>query len=143
MGYNRQEIEDSLSQVRYDDVFATYLLLGRKSTDVSITTSDSVKVIIIYESRYFLKVVSSGIKKKKILNIIQYFPILKPESDGSRSGSSLSLRNIAGNDVATGSGGGTSAVQSPTHRGVHRSISASSTKPSRRASSGAETLREY
>lgn len=35
MGYNRQEIETSLSQVRYDDVFATYLLLGRKSTDVS------------------------------------------------------------------------------------------------------------
>lgn len=34
MGYNRQEIEASLSQVRYDDVFATYLLLGRKSTDV-------------------------------------------------------------------------------------------------------------
>lgn len=38
MGYNRQEIEDSLSQVRYDDVFATYLLLGRKSTDVSTIT---------------------------------------------------------------------------------------------------------
>lgn len=36
MGYNRQEIEESLSQVRYDDVFATYLLLGRKSTDVSV-----------------------------------------------------------------------------------------------------------
>ncbi|XP_055838993.1 serine/threonine-protein kinase MARK2 isoform X19 [Episyrphus balteatus] len=94
MGYNRQEIENSLSQVRYDDVFATYLLLGRKSTD--------------------------------------------PESDGSRSGSSLSLRNIAGND---GAAVGNSSVQSPTHRGVHRSISASSTKPSRRASSGAETLR--
>ncbi|XP_031627402.1 serine/threonine-protein kinase MARK2-like isoform X3 [Contarinia nasturtii] len=98
MGYNRQEIEDSLSQVRYDDVFATYLLLGRKSTD--------------------------------------------PESDGSRSGSSLSLRNIAGNDSTTGAGG-TSSVQSPTHRGVHRSISASSTKPSRRASSGAETLQIF
>ncbi|GAB0096129.1 MAP/microtubule affinity-regulating kinase 3 [Sergentomyia squamirostris] len=94
MGYNRQDIEESLSQVRYDDVFATYLLLGRKSTD--------------------------------------------PESDGSRSGSSLSLRNIAGNDAAVA---GNSAVQSPTHRGVHRSISASSTKPNRRASSGAETLR--
>ncbi|XP_055692485.1 serine/threonine-protein kinase MARK2 isoform X14 [Lutzomyia longipalpis] len=94
MGYNRQDIEESLSQVRYDDVFATYLLLGRKSTD--------------------------------------------PESDGSRSGSSLSLRNIAGNDEAAA---GNSAVQSPTHRGVHRSISASSTKPNRRASSGAETLR--
>ncbi|XP_030372189.1 serine/threonine-protein kinase MARK2 isoform X10 [Scaptodrosophila lebanonensis] len=95
MGYNRQEIEASLSQVRYDDVFATYLLLGRKSTD--------------------------------------------PESDGSRSGSSLSLRNISGNDA--GANAGNSVVQSPTHRGVHRSISASSTKPSRRASSGAETLR--
>uniref|UniRef100_A0A6P4FL07 MAP/microtubule affinity-regulating kinase 3 n=1 Tax=Drosophila rhopaloa TaxID=1041015 RepID=A0A6P4FL07_DRORH len=93
MGYNRSEIEASLSQVRYDDVFATYLLLGRKSTD--------------------------------------------PESDGSRSGSSLSLRNISGNDANAGS----ASVQSPTHRGVHRSISASSTKPSRRASSGAETLR--
>ncbi|XP_043066293.1 MAP/microtubule affinity-regulating kinase 3 isoform X20 [Drosophila bipectinata] len=90
MGYNRQEIEASLSQVRYDDVFATYLLLGRKSTD--------------------------------------------PESDGSRSGSSLSLRNISGNDA--GANAGSAGVQSPTHRGVHRSISASSTKPSRRASSG-------
>ncbi|XP_037712605.1 serine/threonine-protein kinase MARK2 isoform X14 [Drosophila subpulchrella] len=90
MGYNRSEIEASLSQVRYDDVFATYLLLGRKSTD--------------------------------------------PESDGSRSGSSLSLRNISGNDA--GANAGSAGVQSPTHRGVHRSISASSTKPSRRASSG-------
>lgn len=73
--------------------------------------------------------------------------ILQPESDGSRSGSSLSLRNIAGNDVAAAAAAaaaasGNSSVQSPTHRGVHRSISASNTKPGRRASSGAETLRE-
>lgn len=68
--------------------------------------------------------------------------VKQPESDGSRSGSSLSLRNIAGNDNAAAGGAGNSSVQSPTHRGVHRSISASSTKPSRRASSGAETLRE-
>uniref|UniRef100_A0AAG5DW18 MAP/microtubule affinity-regulating kinase 3 n=1 Tax=Anopheles atroparvus TaxID=41427 RepID=A0AAG5DW18_ANOAO len=94
MGYNRQDIEESLANTMYDDVFATYLLLGRKSTD--------------------------------------------SESDGSRSGSSLSLRNIAGNEGVTA---GNSQVQSPTHRGVHRSISASSTKPSRRASSGGETLR--
>ncbi|XP_053963055.1 MAP/microtubule affinity-regulating kinase 3 isoform X2 [Anastrepha ludens] len=96
MGYNRQEIEVSLSQVRYDDVFATYLLLGRKSTD--------------------------------------------PESDGSRSGSSLSLRNMGGNDAGATTN---ASAQSPTHRGVHRSISASNTKPSRRASSGAETLQIF
>jgi len=36
MGYSRAEIEESLSQAKYDDIFATYLLLGRKSNDVSI-----------------------------------------------------------------------------------------------------------
>lgn len=36
MGYSRVEIEESLSQAKYDDIFATYLLLGRKSNDVSI-----------------------------------------------------------------------------------------------------------
>lgn len=46
MGYNRQEIEDSLSQVRYDDVFATYLLLGRKNTDVSLFCCLSVSVSV-------------------------------------------------------------------------------------------------
>uniref|UniRef100_A0A224X7R3 MAP/microtubule affinity-regulating kinase 3 n=1 Tax=Panstrongylus lignarius TaxID=156445 RepID=A0A224X7R3_9HEMI len=107
MGYTRSEIEDSLTQAKYDDVFATYLLLGRKSTD--------------------------------------------PESDGSRSGSSLSLRGSHGTSAASGGGGGGGGggANSPSHpgggaaRSVHRSISASSgAKPSRRASSGAaDTLR--
>ncbi|XP_021927301.1 serine/threonine-protein kinase MARK2-like isoform X8 [Zootermopsis nevadensis] len=90
MGYNRSEIEESLANAKYDDVFATYLLLGRKSSD--------------------------------------------PESDGSRSGSSLSLRNIPP-AVTQGN------AQSPSHshRGVHRSISATNAKPSRRASSGGGT----
>lgn len=36
MGYSRAEIEESLSQAKYDDIFATYLLLGRKNNDVRI-----------------------------------------------------------------------------------------------------------
>lgn len=43
MGYSRAEIEDSLTQCKYDDVFATYLLLGRKNSDVSI-----IKLLISY-----------------------------------------------------------------------------------------------
>lgn len=66
----------------------------------------------------------------------------------------MSLRNIppqvgsgggggGGGGVGSGSSGGTGAtVQSPSHRGVHRSISASNAKPNRRASSGGETLRK-
>ena len=63
----------------------------------------------------------------------------------------MSLRNIppqagsgggGGGGGGGGSGGGTGgAVQSPSHR-VHRSISASNPKPSRRVSSGLETLRK-
>lgn len=34
MGYNKLDIEDSLKTLKYDDVFATYLLLGRRSSDV-------------------------------------------------------------------------------------------------------------
>ncbi|XP_039761685.1 serine/threonine-protein kinase MARK2-like isoform X10 [Pararge aegeria] len=101
LGYNRQEIEYSLAEAKYDDVFATYLLLGRKSTD--------------------------------------------PESDGSRSGSSLSLRNAAapGQPQSTQQGNShAGGCASPSHRGVQRSISASARPAaSRRASSGAEVLR--
>jgi len=117
MGYNRTDIEDSLRTQKYDDSFATYLLLGRRSTDL--------------------------------------------ESDGSRSGSSLSLRAIPPRvdttAVASGpaslvptSGHASSQASSTTsatsstnaasaQRNVHRSISATSSKTGRRASSGGET----
>ena len=36
MGYSRTDIEESLKGQKYDDVYATYLLLGRRSADVSI-----------------------------------------------------------------------------------------------------------
>jgi len=118
MGYPRTDVEESLRLHKFDDTYASYLLLGRKNTDV--------------------------------------------ESDGSRSGSSLSLRNMSG--ATTNASGGThpnsggstgtsSAVpasvtsQSPSHGSnnsssgshnrVQRSISATSSKP-RRGSTGAQ-----
>ncbi|CAB4061761.1 MARK [Lepeophtheirus salmonis] len=35
MGYNRQEVESSLRNHKFDDCYASYLLLGRRSTDFS------------------------------------------------------------------------------------------------------------
>ena len=37
MGYSRTEVEESLRLHKFDDTYASYLLLGRKSTDVSTT----------------------------------------------------------------------------------------------------------
>ncbi|MPC31078.1 Serine/threonine-protein kinase par-1 [Portunus trituberculatus] len=82
-------------------------------------------------------------------NLLKKFLVLNParraslelESDGSRSGSSLSLRNTSLTPRGQESSG---AAQSPSHshRGVHRSVSATNSKPSsRRASSGGETIR--
>merc|ERR1719189_377605 len=120
MGYPRTEVEESLRLHKFDDTYASYLLLGRKNTDV--------------------------------------------ESDGSRSGSSLSLRNMSGattnasggthpnsGSSTTGTGGnavpggvtsaspshGSNNSSSGSHNRVQRSISATSSKP-RRGSTGAQ-----
>ena len=37
LGYNRSEIEESLRTSKFDDCYASYLLLGRKATDVSVS----------------------------------------------------------------------------------------------------------
>ncbi len=36
MGYTRKEIEESLSQNKYDEITATYLLLGRRTSEVRL-----------------------------------------------------------------------------------------------------------
>lgn len=36
MGYPRKDIEDSISENKYNELTATYLLLGRRATDVSV-----------------------------------------------------------------------------------------------------------
>lgn len=34
MGYSREEINDSLTKMKYDDITATYLLLGHRAAEV-------------------------------------------------------------------------------------------------------------
>ncbi|KAK6181214.1 hypothetical protein SNE40_009117 [Patella caerulea] len=41
MGYNRRDIEESLKLQKYDDIQATYLLLGRRTTDLEGSNSGS------------------------------------------------------------------------------------------------------
>lgn len=38
MGYNLEEIQDSLAKMKYDEITATYLLLGRKASEVRAVT---------------------------------------------------------------------------------------------------------
>ena len=37
MGFPKDEITESLQSQKYDDVMATYLLLGRKAPEVSVS----------------------------------------------------------------------------------------------------------
>jgi hypothetical protein len=60
MGYTRTEIEDSLGQAKYDDIFATYLLLGRKTIDVSSTTRTN----LVPELKLSLLTFGGGRKKE-------------------------------------------------------------------------------
>jgi len=101
MGYSNSVVEEALKQQKFDDCYASYLLLGRRNTDF----------------------------------------LFQLDSEGSRSGSSLSLRAMA---PGVGGGAGQPAP-SPAHtggvgghRGVQRSISATSSNKPRRGSTGAD-----
>ncbi|KAM9014222.1 MAP/microtubule affinity-regulating kinase 3 isoform 19-T19 [Guaruba guarouba] len=41
MGYSQEEIQESLSKMKYDEITATYLLLGRKSLELDASDSSS------------------------------------------------------------------------------------------------------
>ena len=54
MGYNRKEIEESLKLQKYDDIHATYLLLGRHTTDVSNSVSVNFFLTnVLHQEPYF------------------------------------------------------------------------------------------
>lgn len=54
LGFNRYDIENSLDSQKYDDAYATYLLLGRKCVDVSTNhlndwPTDKINIFIAWK----------------------------------------------------------------------------------------------
>ncbi|XP_031437414.1 MAP/microtubule affinity-regulating kinase 3 isoform X4 [Clupea harengus] len=51
MGYSREEINESLTRMKYDEITATYLLLGRKSTEQEASDSSSSSNLSLAKAR--------------------------------------------------------------------------------------------
>ncbi|KAL2082315.1 hypothetical protein ACEWY4_022133 [Coilia grayii] len=51
MGYSREEIHESLTRMKYDEITATYLLLGRKSTELEASDSSSSSNLSLAKAR--------------------------------------------------------------------------------------------
>ena len=74
MGYNRSDVEESLRTAKFDDAYASYLLLGRRSTDVSFPAFSAVfspplrmyfllnmNIFGMFKGHFFKKKVSCGL----------------------------------------------------------------------------------
>lgn len=51
MGYSHEEIQESLAKMKYDEITATYLLLGRKSNELEVSDSSSSSNLSIAKIR--------------------------------------------------------------------------------------------
>ncbi|XP_051951545.1 MAP/microtubule affinity-regulating kinase 3-like isoform X3 [Xyrauchen texanus] len=51
MGYSREEIHESLTRMKYDEITATYLLLARKSTELEVSDSSSSSNLSLAKAR--------------------------------------------------------------------------------------------
>lgn len=50
MGFSPEEIQESLAKMKYDEITATYLLLGRKSSEVRATRWIVVDIFVLVHS---------------------------------------------------------------------------------------------
>ena len=73
MGYANSVVEESLKQQKFDDCYASYLLLGRRNTDVSVPPHYSRPHVV-------LVLVSAGQRGQ------QERQLSLPQSDGARGG---------------------------------------------------------
>ena len=60
MGYNRHEVEQSLQTHKFDDAYASYLLLGRRSTDVSAAAPTKSYFLVLGSSSAALSFTQSS-----------------------------------------------------------------------------------
>lgn len=109
MGFGRDDIRDSLVSHKYNEITATYLLLGRK-TEVSPracqTPSDSdhpIKSLIEFNSHVTMETVSSQqvARSSRVFASCSLF-IRQTEGSESRSASSLSLARVRPGTISNG-----------------------------------------
>lgn len=50
MGFSPEDIQESLAKMKYDEITATYLLLGRKSSEVRATRWIVVDIFVLVHS---------------------------------------------------------------------------------------------
>lgn len=97
MGFTREEIRDSLNTQKYNEVTATYLLLGRKN-DVSV-----VVLLLLIISEYNLCIETLNNMNMNIQSLDTVCLIVsQTENVVTRSSSSLSLARVRPGTVTNG-----------------------------------------
>lgn len=97
MGFTREEIRDSLNTQKYNEVTATYLLLGRKN-DVSVLI---LLLLIISEYNFCIETLNNmniNIQSMDTVCLI----VSQTENVVTRSSSSLSLARVRPGTVTNG-----------------------------------------
>uniref|UniRef100_A0A672HWI0 MAP/microtubule affinity-regulating kinase 3 n=1 Tax=Salarias fasciatus TaxID=181472 RepID=A0A672HWI0_SALFA len=127
MGFNREEIRDSLSSQKYNEITATYLLLGRKSE----VPPPSVFWKNCFISELCFPFIRMSNRSGDFTPRRRVFASFQTEASESRSASSLSLARVRPGAVSNGTSKHSTSSSSS---GAPSSSSSSGHKPQRSAS---------